>query len=49
MIHEDNPEHETMTEAHLPHDKDPIRVDPDKVKDDTIHGAHKSMWNRAKF
>ena len=49
MIHEDNPEHETMTEAHLARDKDPIRMDPNSVKDDTLRGAYKPTYNRAKF
>jgi hypothetical protein len=49
MIHEDNPEHETMTEAHIKADKDPVHVDASAVKDDTQRGAYKPMWNRAKF
>ena len=50
MIHEDNPEHETMTEAHIiKHDKDHVHVDADKVSDDSMRGGYKPMWNRAKF
>jgi len=35
MVHEDKPEPETATEAHIVHDKEPIRVDPSKVTDDS--------------
>ena len=47
MIHEDNPEHETMTESHVLLDKEPVRVDSDAVKDDS--STKKPMWNRWNF
>ena len=49
MIHEDNPAAETMTEAHVLQDKEPVRVDPDKVYDESKQAYYKPTWNRAKF
>lgn len=49
MNHEDNPEHETMTESHILHDRLPVHMDMDKVKDDSENKNYKPTWNRGKF
>ena len=49
MIHEDHPEHETMTEAHILKDKDAVHMDSNKVLDDSVLANYKPMYNRASF
>ena len=49
MIHEDKPEHETMTEAHILQDKEPVHLDSNKVLDDSVLANYKPMYNRASF
>lgn len=49
MIHEDHPEHETMTEAHILKDKDPVHMDANKVQDDSMQANYRPMYNRVSF